>query len=110
MALCKQLIISLILLFVSFSQCQIYAMENVKLTKEERAWLSQNHVVRARVGEAPPLHFYDGKFQGISVDYLNMIAKRAGFKVQYVTDIPWSNALGHIKNHQVVDEILGHAK
>jgi len=49
---------------------------------------------------------FDGKFRGISVDYLNLIAKRAGFKVQYITDIPWSNALDHIKNHEVIDLLL----
>jgi polar amino acid transport system substrate-binding protein len=76
------------------------------LNPEERAWLNKHHTVKARVGQAPPLHFFDGKFRGISVDYLNLIAKRAGFKVQYVTDIPWSNALDHIKNHEVVDLLL----
>ena len=79
---------------------------SVGFTSEEKAWLAKHHIVRARVGQAPPLHFFDGKFRGISVDYLNLIAKRAGFEVQYVTDIPWTNALDHIKNHETIDLIL----
>jgi len=78
----------------------------ITLTAEEHAWLDEHHTVRARVAQVPPLHFFDGKFRGISVDYLNLIAKRAGFKVQYITDIPWSNALDHIKNHEVIDLLL----
>ena len=31
-------------------------------TPEEKAWLDKDHVVRARVGFAPPLHFFDGDF------------------------------------------------
>lgn len=77
-----------------------------RLTPEEQSWLDEHHTVRARVGQAPPLHFFDGKFRGISVDYLNLIAKRAGFKIQYVTDIPWSNALANIKKHEVNDLLL----
>jgi PAS domain S-box-containing protein len=82
------------------------ATENLNFTKKEKAWLNQHHTVRARVGAAPPLHFYDGKFRGISVEYLNLIAERAGFKVQYIADIRWSAALENIKNHQELDLIL----
>lgn len=79
---------------------------SVALTPEEKAWLDKHPVVRARIGKAPPLHFFDGKSRGISVDYLNLIAKRAGFTVQYVTDIPWSKALEDIKNHETIDLLL----
>ena len=79
---------------------------SVDLTPEEKAWLNKHHIVRARVGKSPPLHFFDGKARGISIDYLNLIAKRAGFGVQYVADISWTNGLDHIKNHEVIDVIL----
>ena len=78
----------------------------IKLTSQEQAWLDKHPVVRARIGKAPPLHFFDGKPLGISVDYLNLIAKRAGFTVQYVTDIPWSKALDDIKKHETIDLLL----
>jgi PAS domain S-box-containing protein len=76
------------------------------LTPEEQTWLDANHTVRARVGNAPPLHFFDGKYRGISVDYLNLIASRVGFNIQYVTDIPWSKALDNIKKHEINDLLL----
>ena len=80
--------------------------DEIQLTKEEKNWLAQNHVVRARVGKAPPLHFLDGVNQGISVDYLDLIANRIGFKVEYVNDVSWTDGLENIKNHQVIDLIL----
>ena len=66
----------------------------VDLTPEEKAFIQKHPVIRARVGNNPPLHFYDGKYRGISVDYMNLIAKHAGFSVQYITDIPWSESSG----------------
>jgi len=78
----------------------------ISLTPNEKTWLDEHHTVRARVSNSPPLHFFDGKFRGISVDYLNLISKRTGFKVQYITDIPWSKALDHIKKHDVIDLLL----
>jgi len=95
------------LITLSFLSClqNIYA-EQLNFTPKEKTWLSQHHTVRARVGGSPPLHFYDGKFKGISVEYLDLIAKRVGFEVQYITDISWSTALESIKNHQELDLIL----
>jgi PAS domain S-box-containing protein len=95
-----------LIILISFSNFQIATADQLNFTKREKTWLSQHHTVRARVGGAPPLHFYDGKFRGISVEYLNLIAERAGFKVQYIADIPWSTALENIKNHQELDLIL----
>ena len=78
----------------------------LNLTPEERAWLDAHPVIRARVGDAAPLHFFDGEPRGIAVDYLNLIAERAGFDVEYVYGIPWSTALEDIRDHEVLDVIL----
>lgn len=99
------LFLLIILFFASAAQAQTPS-PGVEFTDQEKAWLKQHHTVRARVGQAPPLHFYDGKYYGISVDYLNLIAERAGFKVQYMTDISWTNALDHINKHEVIDLLL----
>lgn len=79
------------------------------LTEEEKNWLEQNPVVRARIGAMPPLHFFDGQNRGISVDYLNLIAEIVGFQVEYVHGIPWDEAIEDIKNHEKFD-ILPTAK
>ncbi len=78
----------------------------LNLTPEERAWLDAHPEIRARVGDAPPLHFFDGEPRGIAVDYLNLIAERVGFDVEYVYGIPWSTALEDIRDHEVLDVIL----
>ncbi len=78
----------------------------ISLTAEEKGWLEQNPVVRARVGTMPPLHFFDGQYRGISVDYLNLIAEIVGFQVEYVHGIPWSKAIEDIKKHENFDILL----
>lgn len=79
---------------------------SIHLTEKEHNWLRQYHVVRARVGDNPPLHFYDGQNRGISVDYLNLIAKIAGFQVEYVHGIPWVEAIEDIKKPVKFDLLL----
>ena len=80
--------------------------DNLQFSAEEKQWIKDHPVVRARIGAAPPLHFLKGSPKGISVDYLNLIAERVGFQVKYITGIPWSKAMDSIKNHEKIDLIL----
>ena len=80
--------------------------DNLQFSEEEKQWIKDHPVVRARIGAAPPLHFFEGSPRGISVDYLNLIAARVGFQVKYITGIPWSKAIDSIKNHEKIDLIL----
>jgi len=80
--------------------------DNLQFSEEEKQWIKNHPVVRARIGAAPPLHFFEGSPKGISVDYLNLIAERVGFQVKYITEIPWSKAIDSIKNHEEIDLIL----
>ena len=75
----------------------------VAFTEEEQRWLAKDHTVRVRLGKAPPYSFFKEKPLGISGDYLNTVAQRAGFKVKYFPDIPWPDALKHIKNREKID-------
>jgi signal transduction histidine kinase/ABC-type amino acid transport substrate-binding protein len=72
-------------------------------TEEEQRWLAKNHTVRVRLGKAPPYSFFKEEPLGISGDYLNAVAQRAGFQVKYFPDIPWSDALKHIENREKID-------
>jgi signal transduction histidine kinase len=72
-------------------------------TEEEQRWLAKNHTVRVRLGKAPPYSFFKEEPLGISGDYLNAVAQRAGFQVKYFPDIPWSDALKYIKNREKID-------
>jgi len=77
--------------------------QQVRFTAEEQRWLAKNHTVHVRVGQAPPYSFFKGKPLGISSDYLNAIAHKAGFKLKYITDVSWPDALKHLKNRKKVD-------
>jgi len=76
------------------------------LTEAENNWLEQNPVVRARVGNNPPLHFYEDGNYGVSVDYLTLIAEHIGFRVEFVNGIPWTKALENIQIHEAIDLVL----
>lgn len=80
--------------------------DKLDLTSKEKAWVKKHPVIRARIGDAAPLHFIDGKPLGISVDYLNLIADMAGFSVEYITGVSWSDALKDIKKHRKIDILL----
>lgn len=82
------------------------AHSGIHLTENEKIWLAQNHVVRVRVGNNPPLHFFDGQNKGISVDYLRLIAELVGFEVEFVHGIPWAEAIEELKNPRRFDVIL----
>jgi len=76
---------------------------HVEFTEKEQRWLAKNHTVYTRVGRAPPYSFFKEETLGISSDFLNVIAHRAGFKVKYIPDIPWTEALKHVKNRKKID-------
>ncbi len=78
----------------------------IVLTEKEKNWLAEKHVVRARVGANPPLHFFDGENKGLSVDYFNLITELLGLEVEYVNDISWPDALDNIKKQETIDLLL----
>lgn len=80
--------------------------ESIAFTPAEKAWLEKKYVVRARVGQSPPFHSADGGVHGLSVDLFNEISRRAGFKVEYVTGVPWSEALSDIRQRRTIDLLL----
>ncbi|MDM8554281.1 transporter substrate-binding domain-containing protein [Desulfococcaceae bacterium HSG7] len=80
--------------------------QTIALTPEERAWLGTHPVIRARVGNVPPYHFWDNGPQGISVDLLNHIADKIGFRVEYLKGMSWLDAVASIRSHENVDLLL----
>lgn len=57
-----------------------------ELTTAERSWLAGNHTVRARVSDYPPYMLTKPAAAGVAVDYLSAVAKRYGFKVEFIPD------------------------
>jgi PAS domain S-box-containing protein len=60
--------------------------KKVQLSAEEKAWLAEGHIVRARVSYWPPLMFKEPELSGIAVDYLKIISERFGINVKFVPD------------------------
>ena len=78
----------------------------VVLTMEEQSWVRDHPVIRARVSNAPPYHFWDHGPKGISVELLNHIAEQTGLRVEYKHDISWADAIENIRNHEELDLLL----
>ena len=80
----------------------------ITLTADEQSWLAMHHVVRVRVSNAPPYVFTQPAPSGIAVDYLEAVAKRIGYKFEYVADtIGWSSSLRDVTGaHRYYDLLL----
>ncbi|HRZ22689.1 MAG TPA: PAS domain-containing protein [Candidatus Contendobacter sp.] len=76
------LVLALSLLRLAIAQGPDPAM--LPLTAQERAWLASNPTVRARLGDYPPYMLTTPEPAGLAVDYLNYVAKRFGFKVEFI--------------------------
>ncbi|WP_324566936.1 transporter substrate-binding domain-containing protein [Accumulibacter sp.] len=71
------------------------------LTAAERRWLDAKHTVRVQVGDWPPYTFAQPVPSGISVDYIDAIAKRFGIAVEYVPGrFGWSEAMRDVKGER----------
>ena len=71
-------------------------------TEAEKAWLKEHPVVQAsnELDYAPFDFVENGESKGFSIDYLNLIARRAGFRVEYVQDV-WENLLEKGKKKKI---------
>lgn len=79
------------------------ASENSILTAEEQAWIKEHPVIKStNEMEWAPLDFVrDGKPMGFSVDYLNLVAEKVGFKVEYINGYAWDILLAKLENREI---------
>lgn len=82
--------------------------EFIEFTAEEQAWIAQNHVVRVRTLDFPPLVQIDnGKPVGFSVDYLKKVSDITMIDFQYVIPSPsFTEDLNGLIQHEGPDLIL----
>ncbi|HPF46442.1 MAG: transporter substrate-binding domain-containing protein [Alphaproteobacteria bacterium] len=73
------------------------------LNEKEKAWVAEHPVLRAtNYMSWAPLDYFDGeKPAGFSVDYLNLIAEKIGFKIDYITNDSVEEIHRQLKNHEV---------
>ena len=67
-----------------------------QLTEQEKAWLKNNPVIRVSGPQAfPPFQYFNksGHFVGLASDYLELIAKDLGLKIEYMPPMGWNQVL-----------------
>jgi len=79
----------------------------IQLTQQERAWLDANHTVHVRIVDWPPYMMTKPRPSGVAVDYLDAIARRFNFRVEYVTTaIQWSDAMADVRGTRAHFDLL----
>lgn len=97
-------IIIILTLFVSV--CSFGQDNKIQLTPEEQAWVDAHPIVyHGYDPEWKPIGFVDdnGRFAGISADYLNLIGPRLGIEFKPYPGIEkWSESLSLLKNEDIL--------
>jgi polar amino acid transport system substrate-binding protein len=83
----------------------------INLTRDEQDWLKKHPIIKVHnEKDWPPFNFYaHNKPQGLSIDYMNMIAEKLGIKIQYITGPSWNEFLTMLQNKKI-DIILNIVK
>jgi len=76
---------------------------SISLTKKERKFLQAHPVITAHnEADYPPYNFNEnGVAKGFSIDYLNLLARRLGIKVKYISGHSWSEFMEMARNNQI---------
>ena len=85
----------------AFAQDRSSAKEEpLALSAEEQTWRSDNPVIRVHNElDWPPFNFNeDGVPLGLSIDVMNLLAEKAGLKVEYISGPSWNEFLGMMKS------------
>ncbi len=71
----------------------------LQFTATERAWLKGHPVITVHNEQDwPPFNYFDhSRAQGLSIDYMDLLATRLGIKIKYVTGPSWGEFLRMIK-------------
>ena len=75
----------------------------IQLTDSEKAWVKEHPVITVHNEKNwPPFNFNEnGQPQGVSIDYMNILADKLGVKVKYVTGPSWNEFLEMLKNREL---------
>ncbi len=74
---------------------------SLNLTSEERDWLAAHPELSLGVDATwPPFEFRDekGRYQGLAADYIKLIEKRLGIRIQPIEPASWSEVLSLAKS------------
>lgn len=70
-----------------------------EFTPEEQAFIKEHPVLRVHnETDWPPFNFYEnGRPVGYSIDYMNLLAEKTGFRIEYVTGPSWDEFMQMIR-------------
>lgn len=105
----KSLMISLIAVILFSSPLSSFAGREDILSKEEILWLSSrnNTIIVYPEKNYPPYSYQNssGTPQGLSIDYIELIAEKIGAKIEYLPARPLSQILDDVRNNKKGDII-----
>ncbi len=104
----KQMFVSVVWVSLLIFCLPVMALStDIQFTQEEQAWLEAHPVIRIQNEKNwAPFNFFDhGKAQGLSIDYMDLLAKKIGIQVEYITGPSWDEFLDMAKQKQI-DVIL----
>ncbi|MDD3815655.1 MAG: transporter substrate-binding domain-containing protein [Desulfocapsaceae bacterium] len=102
-------IISLLASVAFAAETSLSSKNTFSLTESEKLWLRAHPIIHVRISPSyPPFEFYkDGRYQGLAVDYLDLVAKRLGISFEPVdASLSWSESLNRLRKKSGVDLIL----
>ncbi|PLY11030.1 MAG: hypothetical protein C0626_00195 [Arcobacter sp.] len=86
----------------------IEAKSKINLTQEEKKYLDENPILRVQnLNAFPPFNFIENnQALGYTVDYMNLMAKVLGVKIEFISHKSWKESLDMLKNEQL--DIIPH--
>ena len=81
----------------------VHNESQIDLTDTEKNYLKNNPILKVHnFLSFPPFNFYEnGRAKGYSIDYMNLIAKSLGIKIEYIHDKSWKESLDMIKSNEL---------
>ena len=81
----------------------VEVVNSVNLTPEELAWFKENpEIIIGNENDWPPFDFAeDGKAMGFSIDFIELVAQKVGFKTKYINGYTWVELLEKLKTGEI---------
>lgn len=101
----------LIYIFIILSSLSLFAKDSVDLTKEEKAFLQTHSPLKLHneLNWAPFNYNEKGVPKGFSIDYMNLLAKKLGVEVKYITGPSWDEFM-HMLQKGEIDAMINISK
>ena len=100
----QNILLSFLLISIFFSPVYAKEKNNLTFTEVESMWLKEHPIIRvANETDWPPFDFVEyGKPKGFAIDYISLLAKKIGIKIDYVNGYSWAELL-ELFNQKKID-------